>query len=291
MNGITERNATKVNGYLFFIVGIALLGYGVYLFIASAAAENGAGVGLSTLPLLAGGLILAGLFVVQPNEARVLTLFGNYAGSVRNDGLWWVNPFTSKKRISLRVRNFQSDKLKVNDQNGNPVEIAAVIVWRVVDSAKALFDVENYETFVPIQAETAIRNIATRYPYEAHDGDAAHSLRSHPDEVGEALKHELHTRLELAGLEVMETRLSHLAYAPEIAQAMLRRQQAEAVIAARQKIVDGAVGMVEIALKRLESEGVVNLDEERKAAMVNNLMVALVSESNAQPVINAGSLY
>ena len=291
MNGITERKAIKINGYAFFVVGIAIFGWGVYQFISSAAREDGWGVGLGALLVAAGTLILVGLFVVQPNEARVLTLFGNYAGSVREDGLWWVNPFTTKKRISLRVRNFQSDKLKVNDQNGNPIEIAAVIVWRVVDSAKALFDVENYETFVPIQAETAIRNIATRYPYESHDGSNEHSLRSHPDEVGDALKHELHHRLEIAGLEVMETRLSHLAYAPEIAQAMLRRQQAEAVIAARQKIVDGAVGMVEIALKRLETEGVVNLDEERKAAMVNNLMVALVSESNAQPVINAGTLY
>lgn len=290
-NTSTERQAIKVNGYAFFILGLALLGAGGYVFVMGASRDNGLGIFAGFILFALGLLILIGLFVVQPNEARVLTLFGQYAGSVRNDGLWWVNPFNSKKKISLRVRNFQSEKMKVNDFNGNPIEIAAVIVWRVVDSAKALFDVENYETFVTIQAETAIRNISTKYPYETHDGDPAHSLRSHPDEVGDALKHELHSRLEIAGLEVMETRLSHLAYAAEIAQAMLRRQQAEAVIAARQKIVDGAVGMVEIALKRLQSEGVVNLDEERKAAMVNNLMVALVSESNAQPVINTGSLY
>jgi regulator of protease activity HflC (stomatin/prohibitin superfamily) len=290
-NTSNERQAIKINGYLFFLLGLASIGLGVYLFIQNADRDASFGLFLGLSLFVIGSLILTGLFVVQPNEARVLTLFGQYAGSVRNDGLWWVNPFTSKKKISLRVRNFQSEKMKVNDFNGNPIEIAAVIVWRVVDSAKALFDVENYETFVNIQAETAIRNISTKYPYETHDGENGHSLRSHPDEVGDALKHELHSRLEIAGLEVMETRLSHLAYAPEIAQAMLRRQQAEAVIAARQKIVDGAVGMVEIALKRLEANGVVSLDEERKAAMVNNLMVALVSESNAQPVINTGTLY
>jgi regulator of protease activity HflC (stomatin/prohibitin superfamily) len=286
-----ERPAVKVNGYAFFIVGLLVLALSAYVFFTNVAERNGWGILGSVVLATLGTLVLVGLFVVQPNEARVLTLFGKYAGSVRSDGLWWVNPLTSAKKISLRVRNFQSERLKVNDFNGNPIEIAAVIVWRVVDNAKALFDVDNYETFVTIQAETAIRNIATRYPYEGHDGDLKHSLRSHPDEVGEALKNELHERLELAGLEVMETRLSHLAYAPEIAQAMLRRQQAEAVIAARQKIVDGAVGMVEIALKRLESEGVVSLDEERKAAMVNNLMVALVSENNAQPIINTGTLY
>ncbi len=294
MTGTSERSAVKVNGYLFFIVGLAIAALSAYMIFTGASSDTGWQVAIGVALVTAASLILGGLFVVQPNEARVLTLFGKYAGSLRDDGLWWVNPFTAKKRISLRVRNFQSEKMKVNDANGNPIEIAAVVVWRVVNSARALFDVENYETFVGIQAETAIRNIATRYPYESHDAsstDATHSLRSHPDEVGEALKAELHHRLEVAGLEIMETRLSHLAYAPEIAQAMLRRQQAEAVISARAKIVDGAVGMVEIALKRLEAEGVVHLDEERKAAMVNNLMVALVSESNAQPVINTGTLY
>jgi regulator of protease activity HflC (stomatin/prohibitin superfamily) len=295
-NTSSERPAIKINGYAFFILGTILMIGGLWAFIQGVSRDSGFEILLGFALFAFGILILSGLFVVQPNEARVLTLFGRYAGSVRNDGLWWVNPFTSKKKISLRVRNFQSEKMKVNDFNGNPIEIAAVIVWRVVDSAKALFDVENYETFVNIQAETAIRNISTKYPYETHDAEThdnknAHSLRSHPDEVGEALKHELHSRLEIAGLEVMETRLSHLAYAQEIAQSMLRRQQAEAVIAARQKIVDGAVGMVEIALKRLEADGVVKLDEERKAAMVNNLMVALVSESNAQPIINTGTLY
>lgn len=236
-----------------------------------------------------GAILTAGFLVVQPNEARVLTFLGKYTGSVRQDGWYWINPFAKKQKLSLKVNNFNSERLKVNDATGNPIEIAAVIVWRVTDSAKALFDVESYMQFVAIQAETAIRALASRYPYDGHDGEE--SLRRNPDEVGEQLKLELHKRLGIAGIDVLEARISHLAYAQEIAQAMLRRQQAQAIIAARQKIVEGAVGMVKQALEQLKSEGVVELDEERKAAMVNNLLVALVSESEATPVINTGSLY
>ena len=286
---IQERNSIKTNGFIALVLNLALMGLGIYIFISNAVQEN-LFLLVGVAMIVVAGIIMNGFFIVQPNESRVLTLFGKYDGTVKNDGFWFVNPFTVKKKVSLRVNNFQADRLKVNDNRGNPVEIAAVIVWRVIDSAKAVFDVENYMDFVKIQAETGIRNIATRYPYDA-DNEETISLRGHPEEVADALRKELHTRLEIAGVEVMETRISHLAYAPEIAQAMLRRQQAEAVIAARQKIVDGAVGMVEIALKRLENEGVVKLDEERKAAMVNNLLVALVSETNAQPVLNAGTLY
>jgi regulator of protease activity HflC (stomatin/prohibitin superfamily) len=289
MNRTQERPASRIPGFGSLFVGLAALAGGLYLFIQGASRDQGGMILLGLLIITAGIVLMVGLFVVQPNEARVLTLFGRYSGTVRDDGFWWVNPFTIKKSVSLKVRNFQADKLKVNDNQGNPIEIAAVVVWRVVDSAKALFDVEKYEEFVKIQAETSIRTIATRYPYDAQDD--THSLRGHPDEVADNLRAELHARLENAGVEVMETRISHLAYAPEIAQAMLRRQQAAAVISARQMIVEGAVGMVEIALKRLESENVVSLDEEKKAAMVNNLLVALVSESNAQPIINAGTLY
>lgn len=232
----------------------------------------------------------AGFFVVQPNEARVLVFFGRYVGSVRDSGFWWTNPFTVKRHVSLRIHNLNSERIKVNDLSGNPIEIAAVVVWRVVDSAKALFDVENYLEFVTIQSETAIRALASQYPYDAHDEGKA-SLRGSPREVSENLRDQVQARLEVAGVEVSEARISHLAYAAEIAQAMLRRQQAEAIVAARQKIVEGAVGMVESALKMLSEQKVLTLDEEKKAAMTNNLLVALVSEHEATPVINTGTLY
>jgi len=228
--------------------------------------------------------------IVQPNESKVLMLFGKYTGTIRVAGFWWVNPFTVKKHVSLRIRNFNSEKLKVNDLHGNPIEIAAVIVWRVVDSARAIFDVQNYEQFVAIQSETAIRSMASEYPYDVSDEDTA-SLRGTPQEIAENLKKTLQSRLEVAGVDIMESRISHLAYAQEIAQAMLRRQQAQAVIAARTKIVEGAVGMVQMALKALSEQNIVNLDEDKKATMVNNLMVALVSETSTQPVINTGTLY
>jgi regulator of protease activity HflC (stomatin/prohibitin superfamily) len=233
---------------------------------------------------------MAGFFIVQPNEARVLILFGRYIGSVRDDGFWWANPFAVKKHVSLRIRNFNSEKIKVNDLLGNPIEIGAVVVWRVIDSARALFDVEHYENFVAIQSETAIRALASGYPYDVADEERS-SLRGNPNDIAEQLKHQVQTRLEVAGVEVTESRLSHLAYAPEIAQVMLRRQQAQAIIAARQKIVEGAVGMVQHALSALSEQKVVELDEDKKATMVNNLLVALVSETEVQPIINTGTLY
>jgi regulator of protease activity HflC (stomatin/prohibitin superfamily) len=235
-------------------------------------------------------LVLTGFFIVQPNQASVITLFGRYVGTERRNGFFWTNPLTSRKRLSLRIRNFNSERLKVNDAGGSPIEIAAVIVWRVVDTARASFDVENYEEFVHIQTETALRHLAAQYNYDDHQ-DNTFSLRGNPDEVAAALVTELDTRLQHAGVEVLEARLSHLAYAPEIAGAMLQRQQAGAILAARQIIVQGAVGMVEMALAQLSERNIVELDEERKAQMVSNLLVVLTSERGTQPVVNAGSLY
>jgi regulator of protease activity HflC (stomatin/prohibitin superfamily) len=230
---------------------------------------------------------LIGLFTVSPNDAKVLQLFGNYKGTVREPGLRWVNPFFTKRTISLRVRNFESERLKVNDHSGNPIEIAAVVVWRVVDTAEALFHVDDYINFVHVQSESALRNMALSYPYDPHlEGEIA--LRSHTAEIAEHLKTEIQDRLSQAGVEVLEARISHLAYAPEIAHAMLQRQQASAVIAARQKIVEGAVGMVEMALDRLSHQKIVELDNEKKAAMVSNLLVVLCSDRGTQPVVNAG---
>ncbi len=231
-----------------------------------------------------------GFFMVQPNQSRVLMLFGEYVGTVKTEGLRWANPLYSKQTVSLRVRNFNSDTLKVNDQLGNPIEIGCVIVWKVVDSAEAVFEVDDYEDFVTIQSEAALRNLATAYPYDQYEDDEI-SLRSHSQLIAEKLQVEVQDRLQKAGVEVIETRISHLAYAPEIASAMLQRQQAAAIIAARQKIVEGAVGMVEMALEQLSQKGVVELDEERKAAMVSNLLVVLCGDQNTQPVVNAGSLY
>ncbi|WP_161883341.1 SPFH domain-containing protein [Deinococcus alpinitundrae] len=251
------------------------------------------GGALSLLGFLLGVLAffgLIGFFIVQPNQASVLTLFGRYVGTERRNGFYWTNPFTVRKRVSLRIRNFNSERLKVNDLMGNPIEIAAVIVWRVVDTARALFDVEDYGGFVEIQAETALRHLASQYPYDNYE-ESGLSLRGNADLVAEALGHELTTRLRHAGVEVLEARLSHLAYAPEIAGAMLQRQQASAIIAARSQIVAGAVGMVEMALKQLSEQNIVQLDEERKAQMVSNLLVVLTSERGTQPVVNAGSLY
>ena len=227
---------------------------------------------------------------MAPNEGRVLQLFGAYRGTAKEEGLRWANPFLTKKRISLRVRNFESAKLKVNDTDGNPIEIAAVVVWKVVDTAEACFEVDDYENYVRVQSEAAVRNLATRYPYDAHiEGHL--SLRGSTDEVAKGLKGEIHSRLAKAGVEVVEARISHLAYAQEIAAAMLRRQQAGAIIAARQKIVEGAVGMVEMALELLEQSNKVHLDEERKAAMVSNLLVVLCAAHDAQPVVNTGTIY
>ncbi len=231
-----------------------------------------------------------GLFTVQPNQSRVLQLFGDYVGSVRHPGLWWANPFFTKQAVSLRVRNFETTKLKVNDHSSNPIEIGAVVVWQVTDAAEALFEVDNFEDYVKVQSESALRGLANQYPYDAHE-EGTMSLSTNTQDVAERLKIEIQERLAKAGVKVQEARISHLAYAPEIAGVMLRRQQASAVIAARQKIVDGAVGMVESALEQLSVKQIVRLDEERKAAMVSNLLVVLCSEQATQPVVNAGSIY
>jgi regulator of protease activity HflC (stomatin/prohibitin superfamily) len=231
-----------------------------------------------------------GLSTVNPNQGLVFQLFGAYRGTTREEGLRYANPFYTVKRVSLRVHNFESARLKVNDMDGNPIEIAAVVVWRVVDTAEAVFEVEDYHNYVKVQSEAAVRNLAARYSYDAHDGDG-HSLRGSTNEVAKELRHEIQERLAKAGVEVMEARISHLAYAPEIAAVMLRRQQASAIIAARQKIVEGAVGMVDLALERLSHSSRVTLDEERKAAMVSNLLVVLCADREVHPVVNTGTLY
>jgi len=233
---------------------------------------------------------LGGLFIVNPNEAKVLQLFGKYVGTVREAGWKWANPFYTKRKISLRVRNFESNKLKVNDNHGSPIEIAAVVVWRVIDTAEAAFEVDDYQNYIHVQTESALRNLATQYPYDEHE-EGQKSLRANTQEVAEQLKTEIQERLSRAGVEVLEARISHLAYASEIAAVMLRRQQAGAIIAARQRIVEGAVGMVEMALDLLHKKNVVEFDEERKAAMVSNLLVVLCGEHDAQPVVNTGTLY
>jgi regulator of protease activity HflC (stomatin/prohibitin superfamily) len=235
-------------------------------------------------------ICLGGFFTVAPNEGKVLQFFGNYVGTVRDAGPRWANPFYSKRGVSLRVRNFESSKLKVNDSDGNPIEIAAVVVWQVVDTAEALFQVNDYEDFVHIQSESALRQMAQTYPYDSHDTGGV-SLRSHGKEIVEHLQNEIQERLASAGVKVIEARISHLAFAPEIAQAMLQRQQASAIIAARTRIVEGAVTMVEMALDQLKTRGVVQLDEERKAAMVSNLLVVLCGERGTQPIVNTGTLY
>jgi regulator of protease activity HflC (stomatin/prohibitin superfamily) len=290
MNTIQEFRSFRVNGFIMLLVVLAsgVFSFGEARIMATEHTTD------ALIPFLISTLIgvisLSGFLVVQPNEARVMVFLGRYVGTIRDAGFWWTNPFTVKRHVSLRIRNFNSERLKVNDLQGNPIEIAAVVVWYVVDSSKALFDVENYQGFVGIQAETAIRSLASQYPYDAHD-DTKASLRGNPKEISENLGEHLRQRLVVAGVEVSEARISHLAYAPEIAQAMLRRQQAEAIVAARQKIVEGAVGMVEGALKLLSERGIIELDQEKKAAMVNNLLVALVADREAQPVINTGTLY
>jgi regulator of protease activity HflC (stomatin/prohibitin superfamily) len=235
-------------------------------------------------------LLLAGFKIVQPNVGKVLQLFGNYVGTIKQPGLWWLNPFYTAKNVSLRVRNFETAKLKVNDHNSNPIEIAAVVVWQVVDTAEAMFEVDNYDNYVHVQSEAALRGMSNQYPYDTHE-EGKLSLSGSTAEVAEKLKGEIQDRLAKAGVKVLEARISHLAYAPEIANVMLRRQQANAVIAARQKIVEGAVGMVEQALDALSKKQIVQLDEERKAAMVSNLLVVLCSEQATQPVVNTGTLY
>jgi regulator of protease activity HflC (stomatin/prohibitin superfamily) len=287
-----ERVAISSSGWLGILVGLGLM-FGSSAVFAQIRFHQ-----LEPAPYLLGGfamiafgiLILKGNFVIGPNEARVLTFFGRYTGTVRDAGLRWANPFATKRAISLRTRNFETAKIKVNDVEGNPIEIGAVIVWRVVDTAQAMFDVESFTTFVQIQAETALRNLAMHHPYDGHD-DTMISLRGHSDQVAELLRKEVNDKLGLAGVEIVDARIAHLAYSPEIAQAMLQRQQAGAIIAARTRIVEGAVSMVEMALEQLAKRGIVELDTERKAAMVSNLLVVLCGERSTQPVVNAGTLY
>ena len=290
MEKIIEKPASKINGFVILLISFLLLILDVYLFVLGVQSRSAQFLWVFIPILILFVILIIGFTVVQPNDSRVIIFFGKYSGTVRQSGFWWVNPFTIKRKISLRIRNFSSEKIKVNDLNGNPIEIGAVIVWRVGDSAKAVFDVENYEQFVDIQSETSIRSLASEYPYDESENGKA-SLRGSPQEIAESLQKQVQSRLDIAGVEIIEARISYLAYAQEIAQAMLRRQQAEAVVAARYKIVEGAVGMVEIALKTLSEQKIIELDEEKKATMVNNLMVALVSETEATPVINTGTLY
>ena len=287
---IRERENRGLSGLPMLLALLAASALCVLGVITGAGEESAPVIVGSALGLLLSVFLLAGLFVVNPNEGRVLQLFGDYRGTARVPGLRWANPFYTKKRISLRVRNFESARLKVNDIEGNPIEIAAVVVWQVVDTAEAVFEVDDYNNYVKVQSEAALRNLTTSYPYDAHD-DAQMSLRGHTAAVAEHLKKEIQERLARAGVEVIEARISHLAYAPEIAASMLQRQQAGAIIAARTRIVEGAVGMVEMALEMLSRRDIVDLDNERKAAMVSNLLVVLCGERSTQPIVNAGTIY
>ncbi|GLZ34041.1 membrane protein [Lentzea sp. NBRC 105346] len=276
-----------------FFAGLAVIAAGGWMFATAVGDGSDPEPGFAVfgmLVVIAGVIVLRGLFTVAPGEARVLQFLGRYVGTVRSDGLRWANPFTTREKISTRIRNHETATLKVNDADGNPIEIAAVVVWQVEDTARARFEVDNFVKFVGIQTETAVRHIATSYPYDSHEEHGL-SLRENADEITETLSIEIAARVESAGVRVIESRLTHLAYAPEIAQAMLQRQQAGAVVAARTRIVEGAVGMVELALARLAEQEVVELDEERKAAMVSNLLVVLCGDRSTQPVVNTGSLY
>ncbi len=278
-----EKNAFHFNGFIGVLFIAISLFLGVYLLV-----QELPGVGIPFILIAA--LLSSGITIIQPNQAVVVTFFGKYLGSIRSSGLFLTIPLTLRKTISLRVRNFNSKRLKVNDVDGNPIEIAAVIVFKVIDSAKAIFDVDNYEEFVEIQSETAIRHVATKYPYDTFE-NVELTLRGNAEEVSNELTTELQARLDLAGVEVIEARLTHLAYSTEIAQAMLQRQQASAIISARQKIVEGAVGMAQMAINQLEQDKIIELDDERKVQLVNNLLVAIVSENPTTPVINTGTLY
>ncbi|EQM81977.1 SPFH domain-containing protein [Stenotrophomonas hibiscicola] len=291
-----EKSLSSLNGLGTLAVALLVALAGAALFVLGVAAKASVGspnlllMLLGALLVVLGVFTLAGLYTIQPNQAAVLSLFGKYVGTVKDNGLRWNNPFYAKRRVSQRVRNFESGKLKVNELDGSPIEIAAVIVWQVVDASEAVYNVDDYESFVHIQSESALRAMATSYPYDQHE-DGQLALRSHASEISQHLKNELAERLADAGVQVIDARISHLAYAAEIAQAMLQRQQANAVIAARTRIVAGAVGMVEMALAELQKNGVVQLDEERKAHMVSNLLTVLCSDRGTQPIVNAGSLY
>jgi hypothetical protein len=287
---IREVERRTWSGLGMLLVLIAIDAIATWQLIVAARDDRLVPLIVSMIVIVVASIAFAGLFTVNPNEGRVLQLFGRYAGTSRTEGLRWANPFFTKKRVSLRVRNFESARLKVNDRDGNPIEIAAVIVWRVVDTAEALFEVDDYVNYVKVQSEAAVRNLASSYTYDTHQ-DHEVSLRGSTAEVAENLKREIQERLTKAGIDVVEARISHLAYAPEIAAAMLQRQQAGAIIAARQRIVEGAVGMVEMALEMLSHRAIVTLDDERRAAMVSNLLVVLCGERAAQPIVNTGTIY
>jgi len=287
---IREIERKAASGYAMLAVLLLLTAGFIYALVRMIATENVLGIIFSIVILAVLLVLYFGFFIVNPNEAKVLQLFGKYVGTAREPGLRWANPFFTKVKVSMRVRNFETGKMKVNDNRGNPIEMAAVVVWKVIDTAEAVFEVDDYVNYVHVQSEAATRNLATRYPYDAFEEDEP-SMVGNISEISERLKEENQDRLEKAGIEIIETRISHLAYSPEIAQAMLRRQQAAAVIAARRQIVEGAVGMVEHAIDMLSANNVLELDEERKASMVSNLMVVLCSEHETQPVVNTGSLY
>jgi regulator of protease activity HflC (stomatin/prohibitin superfamily) len=287
---LRENEYRATSGLPALLILIVIAALSMALFVKGAQAQNTLSAVLGILVFIVTVVTLGGLFTVNPGEAKALQLFGEYKGTVKRQGFWFANPFLTKKKISLRVRNFETAKLKVNDKRANPIEIAAIVVWKVVDTAEALFEVDDYSKYVAVQSESAVRAVAQSYPYDSH-ADNEEALSTHTAEVSQALQQAIHDRLARAGVEVIEARISHLAYSPEIAQAMLQRQQASAIIAARFKIVEGAVGMVENALEMLSHKGIVHLDEERKAQMVSNLLVVLCSERAASPVVNAGSLY
>jgi len=285
-----EKVVRPLSGLLALVVLLGGMAINLMLFLRTAQSNDPGGMAGAAVLFVLIMIALGGFVLVQPNESSVLTLFGRYSGTVKEAGFWWVNPFNKKRRLTLRTRNFETAKLKVNDANGNPIEIGAIVVWRVTDTAEAMFEVDDYENYVKVQSESAVRALASSYPYDAHTtGEAA--LSSHTAEVAANLMQQLSDRLAKAGVEVREARISHLAYAPEIAQAMLQRQQASAIIAARYKIVEGAVGMVENALEMLAQKNILHLDDERKAAMVSNLLVVLCGERGSQPVLNTGTLY
>jgi len=285
----TEKKAQTMSGWGMLFLNLAMIATGIYLFISGIAHEALPTLLAGVALLVLGIVMMAGLFVINPNEAAALLLFGSYKGTTRENGLRFANPFMRKDKISLKARNLNGERLKVNDLTGNPIEIAAVVVWKVVNTAEALFDVDDYEEYVTVQSESAVRHLAGAYPYDGNEDDL--TLRGTTDEISEHLQKELQERLDKAGVKVVEARLSHLAYAPEIAHAMLQRQQASAVVAARQKIVEGAVGMVEMALNELGEKDLVEFDEDKKATMISNLLVVLCSEHAAQPVINTGTIY
>jgi regulator of protease activity HflC (stomatin/prohibitin superfamily) len=286
-----RENEYRASNGLTALIVMLIVGLGAFAFLMkSAASHMPGGVLISLLVLVLTCIMLGGLFIVNPGDAKVLLLFGSYKGTVKTAGLWFANPFLTKRKISLRIRNFETQKLKVNDNRANPIEIAAIVVWKVVETAEALFEVDDYQKYVAVQSESAVRAVAQSYPYDSH-ADNEEALSTHTAEVSKALQVAIEERLAKAGVEVIEARISHLAYSPEIAQAMLQRQQATAIIAARFKIVEGAVGMVENALELLSKKGIVTLDEERKAQMVSNLLVVLCSERSASPIVNAGTIY